>query len=459
VSRLRLQVVTAAIFLLAWTQSSALERKHESGILPIDPPTPYIRYFGHDSPIARVLVVHGLDVSKEVMRPISAALADGGFEVYAIDLPGHGDSPAPFRTDLAQQAIRNAKTHLGDETIVLGHSMGAGLLLDLAATERFSTMVLLSPPPLSVGEIHADRVLIATGDIDIPRIRNFVAIAADIGNPKVEAWTLPWGGHSAPIFNPEYVRRVVQWLGGNGGATRTASQFVWIALMLASAVTFGVLLLPGQKLQPSESHIAPIIVRYVAAASLALVVLKIINPLRWLRLFATDYLISFVLVTGLALLAAVSKTIKTQRYKRGMVTAIMAAAFVIAVPGFVIFSRVMHISLSDGRWWRFPCIALAGLPLFISDEWTIRRIHPRWKSDAVALLTRGLFLAFLLTGVLTFDRESAFIVLIVPLIVIFWIALWFATGVVHRHTQSPFAAALFASIVQGWAFAAWFVTI
>jgi hypothetical protein len=142
-----------------------------------------------------------------------------------------------------------------------------------------------------------------------------------------------------------------------------------------------------------------------------------------------------------------------------MVAAIMAAAFVIAVPGFVVFSRVMHMSLSDGRWWRFPCIALAGLPLFISDEWTIRRIHPRWKSDAVALLTRGLFLAFLLTGVLTFDRESAFIVLIVPLIVIFWIALWFATGVVHRHTQSPFAAALFASIVQGWAFAAWFVTI
>ena len=37
--------------------------------------------------------------------------------------------------------------------------------------------------------------------------------------------------------------------------------------------------------------------------------------------------------------------------------------------------------------------------------------------------------------------------------------LWFATGIVHRHTQSPYAAALFAALVQGWAFAAWFVTI
>ena len=93
-------------------------------------------------------MIHGLDVSKEVMRLISAALADGGFEVYAIDLPGHGDSGAKFQTEVAQQAIRNAKAFLGEKTIVLGHSLGAGLLLDLAATEPFSTIVLLSPPPL-----------------------------------------------------------------------------------------------------------------------------------------------------------------------------------------------------------------------------------------------------------------------------------------------------------------------
>ena len=111
------------------------------------------------------------------------------------------------------------------------------------------------------------------------------------------------------------------------------------------------------------------------------------------------------------------------------------------------------------RWWRFPCITLAGLPLFISDEWIIRRIHPRWKSEALALLTRGLLLAFILTGVLTLNRENAFLVMIAPLLVIFWMALWFATGVIHRHTQSPIAAALFAALVQGWAFAAWFITI
>jgi len=99
-------------------QSTRLDPKHESGIMPIDPPTPYTRYAGQDSPRGRVLVIHGLDVSKNTTRLISAAIADGGFEVYTIDLPGHGDSPVKFRTDLAQQAIRNARVFLGEETIV-----------------------------------------------------------------------------------------------------------------------------------------------------------------------------------------------------------------------------------------------------------------------------------------------------------------------------------------------------
>src|SRR6185369_946896 len=145
--------------------------------------------------------------------------------------------------------------------------------------------------------------------------------------------------------------------------------------------------------------------------------------------------------------------------KKGIGTAILAAAFVIVVVGFLIVSRALHISLSDGRWWRFPFFAIAAFPFFMSDELTIRHIRPRWKSEVVALLTRVLLLAFLLTGVLTINRADAFLVLIVPLITVFWIALWFASGVIHRHTQSATAAAVFAAIVQGWAFAAWFVTI
>jgi len=450
--------LAAAIFVLAWTLSSALEPERESGILPIDPPTPYIHYFCSDSPRGRVLVVHGLDASKEVTRLISAALADGGFEVYDIDLPGHGDSAAKFRTDLAQHAIHNAKAFLGEDTIVLGHSLGASLLLDLAATEPFSTMVLLAPPPISVGQIHADRVLIATGEMDIPRIREFLPIAADIGNPNTESWTLPWGGHSAPIFNPAFIGRVVQYLGGDSRKTRTTARLLLVAVMFVAAIGFGVLLVPGREVETISTPVATMLVRYVAASAVALLVLRFVNPLHWLQLFSTDYVIGFLLVAGLALIAGMGSGWRGPAKAVPYIRATAAALFVIAVPGLLVGSRVLHMSLSDGRWWRFPFITLAGLPLFISDEWMIRRIHPRWKSEALALLTRGLLLAFILTGVLTLNRENAFLVMIAPLMVIFWIMLWFATGVIHRHTQSPIAAALFAALVQGWAFAAWFIT-
>jgi len=460
VSRLRLQLAAVAVLALAWTQSVRLEPKRESGILPIEPPTPFVHYFAQGPPRGTVLVVHGLDVSKEVMHVISGSLADGGFDVYSIDLPGHGDSNVTFNTERAQQTIRNAKKYLGDKITVLGHSLGAGLLLDLSATEPFSTIVLLSPPPLSVAEIRADRVLIATGEIDIPRIRNFAAIATDIGNPIVESWILPWGGHSAPIFSPTYIHRILEWLGGDSSKARTLARIVWMIVMFLAAISVGILLLPAARgVEPAQISARATLVTYIVSAAVSLVILKFVNPLQWLRLFASDYLIGFVLVTGLSVLAFASKTTKVERPNSRLFIGIISAVFVIAVPGFLVVSRVLHMSLSDGRWWRFPFIAMAGLPLFVSDELTIRRIQPRWKSEAVALLTRGVFLAFILTGVLTLNRNDAFLVLIAPLVVAFWIALWFAAGVVHRSTQSPLAAAIFAALVQGWAFAAWFVTI
>jgi hypothetical protein len=237
--------------------------------------------------------------------------------------------------------------------------------------------------------------------------------------------------------------------------------------MLAAAYGFGAGLLPGRDLDPGAGKIPNILVSYVLASSAALIVLRFASPLRWLHFFATDYLISFVLFAGLFLVASGGfarwrgdaafggRPAKAGAY----VCAVAAAAFVIVVIGLVVTSHVLHMTLSAGRWWRFPWIVLAGLPLFISDELTLRRVRPYSMSLVVALLTRALFLAFLLTGVLIFNRENAFLVLIAPLIVIFWVGLWFATGIVHRRTQDPLAAAVFAALVQGWAFAAWFVTI
>src|SRR2546428_13292372 len=101
-------------------------------------------------------------------------------------------------------------------------------------------MVFLSPPPVAIDEIRADRVLIATGAIDLPRIRSFVPIAADIGGTHVETWTLPWAAHSAAILNPVYVGRIVEWLGGNGRRTRTLARIALLAVTVDWAAVVGI---------------------------------------------------------------------------------------------------------------------------------------------------------------------------------------------------------------------------
>ncbi len=475
--RLWLQLVAAAVFLLALLQESSLAPKHDSETFLIDPPTPYTRYLPANTPKATVLAIHGLDVSREVMSFISAALADGGFEVYAIDLPGHGASKVKFDAALAEQAIRNVAQKLGEHTIVLGHSLGAGLLLDLAANQHFSTMVILSPPPMAIDEIRADRVLIAAGDIDIPRIQSFVSIAADIGAPHVEAWTLPLGPHSAAILNPVYIRRIVEWLGGEAGSRRTLARMAWFAVMFIAGLVFGIQLLlsagvaqsaspAGRAQPPFLCEEGNVLVLYVAACGTSLIILKLGNPLGWLRLFGTDYLIGFVFLTGLflsgAALYARPGAGMDRPYsfdRKALFKSAAAAIYVIIILGLVVTSHVLHMSLSGSRWWRFPAIVAAGFPFFAADEWILRSLHPRWMRLGVALLTRGLLLAFVLTGVLILNRESAFLVLIAPLITLFWIGLWFAAGFVHKALRDPFAAALFSALVQGWAFAAWFVIL
>jgi hypothetical protein len=259
----------------------------------------------------------------------------------------------------------------------------------------------------------------------------------------------------------------------------------WLALMSIAAVVMGIVLMPGKSVARVRTPMPGVLARYVIASGIAIAVLKFVEPLSWLRIFATDYLVGYLYLTGVALIALrrnsppgtggvarsagvvspESRSIVSNHpalrapllYQEGI--SILVAAAAILVFGFAIGSHVMHMTLSDGRWWRFPLIAAAGFPLFLHDELIIRPIAPAWKSATLAILTRVLFLAFVLTGTLVLNRDKGFLVLLTPIIVVFWIALWFASGLVHRNTQDPLSAAVFAAIVQGWAFAAWFVTI
>jgi hypothetical protein len=175
-----------------------------------------------------------------------------------------------------------------------------------------------------------------------------------------------------------------------------------------------------------------------------------------LRFFATDYLIGFLFLTG-SFLCLARVRIRSNRWS--VLIAVLAAIYVLAIPGGLVASQFTHFALSTARSWRFAAIVLLSLPLFLADEVLIRPIPSRWKAAGIALLTCAVLSAVAITAALVWNREAVFLALIIHLLLILWMALWFCAGTLYRRTADPFSAAFFVSLLQAWLFASLFVVI
>ena len=455
-----LTLIGVAAFIFGWLGLGSVTPVISAGVLPGSPPTPYLRFQPATDPIATALVVHGLNASKEVMQTLGMALADAGFDAYAIDLPGHGDSEAPFESDTAIRTIEDALDTFETTPIVVGHSMGAAFVADIAPTRRLHTIVLYSPAPIPVGDLGRGRLLVVTGAYDPPRFNEFIPGLLGGSRGSSEWWLFPEGGHSGALFNPTRLAMVAEWMGGDRGGLRTSARFGWLALMAAGSLLAGVGLLPRTRKGLSAASVPAIDIRrtlvsYVVMGGAAILILRLVVPLRWLDLFATDYLMSFVLLAGLA--GWRGRAVRTRL--RATMIGVAGAAFAILVLTLGVGSYLIHALPSGEQWGRFPILAAASLPLFIADELDLRQIAPAWKRAAVVILTRMILWATLVTGVLFLNTESMFLVMITHLVVLFWFALWWVGGLIRNATGEPVSAAIFSALVQGWVFAALFVTI
>jgi len=102
----------------------------------------------HDAP--PILLVHGSWHAAWCWENWMPALAQRGFEVYALSLRGHGGSAGDYRRaetadylDDVQQAIRQ----IGRQPLLIGHSFGGWLVQHLLAGERFPAACLLASVP------------------------------------------------------------------------------------------------------------------------------------------------------------------------------------------------------------------------------------------------------------------------------------------------------------------------
>ena len=113
---------------------------------------PYTIHFVTAGKGEPVLLIHGANVGWGQWYPNIAALAKK-FRIYAIDLPGAGQSTrvdfrkTAFEADYVQTVKQFLQAHKLSRVVVIGHSFGAAIALKLAANEPelISKLVLVSP--------------------------------------------------------------------------------------------------------------------------------------------------------------------------------------------------------------------------------------------------------------------------------------------------------------------------
>lgn len=437
----------------------------ERGILPLDPATPYIRFTSDSSTRATAVLVHGLNSNKEFMQTFAMAMADAGLETYAIDLPGHGDSSAPFTYMDSLRVVEALLDMLEGDSgnlIVVGHSMGGALLTDLAPVRAFRTMILLSPAPIPLADFSTERFLVVTGALEAPRINRYIPSLMEAATGETLWWKYPDATHSTALFDPGKIRKMVEWaIDGNDCAAQlgTLRRYGWLILMALAGIAGAMPFIWRPRKIPAETRpsvsLMPTLVGYITASGAVVLLLRFINPMAWLGVFRADYLIGLILMVGLLLWRGRSFSVTGG----GLAIALIGAFYVIAILVVGVASHLVHLVPSGIQWLWFPVLTVAGLPLFLHDEQTLRPVPLAWKRWGMFLLTRVMLWAAVVTGVLLLNTEKSFLVLIMHLVVMFWVLLWWMTGFIARRTGEAGAAALFAAVVHGWALAALFVRI
>jgi pimeloyl-ACP methyl ester carboxylesterase len=140
-----------------------------------------------------VLLVPGYTGSKEDFGPLLDPLADAGFRVTAIDLPGQYESPGPdelsgYSPDLLSGCLRAIAREFDGVIHLVGHSFG-GLVARaavIAEPSAFTDLVLMSSGPAALGGLRRQRIellapLLPTGGLAAVYAAMQAAVVAEAG--------------------------------------------------------------------------------------------------------------------------------------------------------------------------------------------------------------------------------------------------------------------------------------
>jgi pimeloyl-ACP methyl ester carboxylesterase len=466
----------------------------------LDPPT------GAET-LGSAVVLHGLSANRRIMLYLGQNLTNAGVRVYIPDLPGHGDNTDPFSFARAEQCAAAAVATLirsnqinPKTTILVGHSMGAAIAIRLADHNPVAATIAVSPAPLVMPQRMPANLLVLDAQFDIGAVhREAEAISNAAGINRAAPGdfaqdrafhleSIPHATHTSVLFDPAVLGESTEWINQtlsgnfqrNGIANPEMSSMGHVFQIYAGALTgsasglLGIfaLFLPfvaiaGRIGGPmrEESAATLRVSRSLALAEVAfcalagVLLLKLLVPLKFLHIYAGDYVASLLLVVGVMLLALnwrVAKATWSPSARHLIPAAILAFATFLAIGAWSNW-QLSDMWMNGPRWLRFAAL-LPFLYIFSFAEeialGPVRAGKSRALRFAVFLALRAeIWLACLLAY---FELSSGQVlpILLVAFFALFSILQRLATDAFRRRTGSPEAAALFGAILASWFIAA-----
>ena len=454
-------------------------------------------------PAPVVVIAHGFAGSQQLMQPFAETLARSGYIAVTFDFLGHGRNPLPMHGDINEGLTITAAllTELGDvaasvrklpgsdgRLAVLGHSMASDIVVRFAqAHPDVEATVAVSVFSPVVTTASPRNLLVIVGALEPAMLRNeglrIVNLAA--GGTAIPGETyghFPDGTarrlvlargveHIGVLYSHDSLVEAVRWMNavfGDPPQGEVDGRGRWLALMFAGIVALAwplSVVLPAVSPSPAGASLdwqALMTAALVPGILTPLLLWKM--PTDFLPILLGDYLTLHFLLYGV-LSTAILISLRSNRppaaatnvaWTRVAIAAAAVSTYNIVAFGLPIDAYVFSFLPIPARLPLIAAIACGTLPYFIADEWLTRGRESR--SGAYAL-TKFCFLLSLAMAVALNPMKLFFLVIIVPAILLLFVAFGLISHWSYAATRHPLPGALANGAVFAWAIAVTFPMI
>lgn len=444
-------------------------------------------------PAPVVVIAHGFAGSRQLMESYAFSLARAGYVAVSFDFEGHGRNPVAMSGDVTSvegtTRLLMAETgrvadaalavpHANGQLALLGHSMASDIIVRQAlADPRVRAVVGISTFSEAVTPGAPGNFLMIAGSwegflaAEAERVLQLadpaVQMGQTAGDPALgtgrRAVLAPGVEHVGVLYSATALREALGWLDAVFGRQSPPDAVVmrggWIALLLAGIVALAWPL--AALARPAGAPVAagpPLLARgrfWVAALLPAGLTPLLLAPFdtRFLPVLVADYLalhfaVYGALVLGLLALWGQLGGARGGQVARGALVAAAVAGYGLFVFGAAMDRYVTSFFPHPGRAAIIAAMAAGAVPYMLSEALLAERGGaPFWRG----LVARGAFLLSLGLAVALDPERLFFLLIILPVVLLFFVLFGAMGGWVARASGRAGAAGVGLGLFLAWA--------